>query len=53
MSDPIARNFEYLAYGLIAIWATLAVYVVTLVARERKLTAQVERLRRLVEERQQ
>jgi CcmD family protein len=52
MSDPIARNFEYLAYGLIAIWTILVIYVLTLAGRQRSLNAQVERLRRMVEERE-
>lgn len=51
MNDAAARNFEYLAYGLIAVWAILAVYVMTLVSRERRIGRQVESLRSMVEER--
>jgi len=52
MNDAAARNFEYLAYGLIAIWAILAIYVLTLVSREKKIRRQIENLHRLLEDRQ-
>ena len=38
------RNFTYLCYGLISAWAVLAVYVVTLVRREQRLTRELRRL---------
>lgn len=52
MNDAAARNFEYLAYGLIAIWAVLAIYVMTLVSREKKINRQIEGLQRMVEDRE-
>jgi CcmD family protein len=52
MNDAVARNFEYLAYGLIAIWAVLAIYVMTLVSREKKIHRQLEGLQRLVEDKE-
>lgn len=52
MNDAAARNFEYLAYGLIAIWAVLAIYVMTLVSREKKIGRQIEGLQRMVEDRE-
>ncbi|NWF83857.1 MAG: hypothetical protein HXY18_08525 [Bryobacteraceae bacterium] len=52
MNDAAARNFEYLAYGLIAVWAILAIYVLTLVSRERKIQRQIESLQRMLEDRQ-
>ncbi len=51
MNDAAARNFEYLAYGLIAIWAILAAYVLTLVSREKKINRQIEGLQRMLEDR--
>ncbi|MBL8233009.1 MAG: hypothetical protein JNL98_31210 [Bryobacterales bacterium] len=44
------RNFLYMFYGFAAAWAILALYVLTLVARERKLRSQIETLRRMVED---
>jgi CcmD family protein len=50
MNDAAARNFEYLAYGLIAVWAILVVYVLTLVSRERRISRQMESLQRMLED---
>lgn len=52
MNDAAARNFEYLAYGLIAIWAILALYVMTLVSREKKINRQIEGLQRMLEDKE-
>jgi CcmD family protein len=46
------RNFTFLCYGLVAAWLILCAYVVALVARERKLKREVERLKLLVEEKE-
>jgi CcmD family protein len=46
------RNFTYMFYGFLAAWLILCAYVVALVARERKLKREVERLRLLVEEKE-
>ncbi|MGC9971012.1 MAG: CcmD family protein [Bryobacteraceae bacterium] len=46
------RNFTFLCYGLLAAWLILCAYVVALVARERKLQRELERLRLLVEEKE-
>lgn len=53
MSDSEARNFTYLAYGLIACWTILVVYVLSLVARERRLKKQLENVQRMMEDREQ
>ncbi len=52
MNDAAARNFEFLAYGLIAVWAIVAIYVLTLVSREKKIRRQMESLQRMLEDRQ-
>lgn len=52
MNDAAARNFEYLAYGLCAMWVILVLYVLTLVSREGKLRTQIESLKRMVEDRE-
>ena len=50
MNDAAARNFEYLAYGLIAVWVILLTYVLTLVSRERRIRSQIEGLQRMMED---
>jgi uncharacterized membrane protein YciS (DUF1049 family) len=50
MNDAAARNFEYLAYGLITAWAVLVVFVLTLLARERRLRRQIENVQRMLED---
>ncbi len=52
MSDSEARNFTYLAYGLIACWVILVAYVLTLTARGRRLTRQLENVKRMMEDRE-
>lgn len=52
MGDAAARNFQYLAYGLIAVWAILAAFVLTLVSRERKIRREIESLKRMIEDRE-
>jgi CcmD family protein len=46
--DP--RNFLYMFYGFTAAWLILVVYVVLLALRERKLKAELDRVRRMVED---
>jgi hypothetical protein len=52
MNDAAARNFEYLAYGLSAVWVILLLYVVTLAGREGKIRTQIDSLKRMVEDRE-
>ncbi len=47
-----ARNFTFLFYGFLAAWLILLIYVVSIAARERKLRSEIDRLRRMVEERE-
>lgn len=42
-------NFEYMFYGFLAAWLIIAVYVVTLAARENRLRRELDRVRRMVE----
>jgi CcmD family protein len=48
----VQRNFEFLCYGLLAAWIILAVYVLMLVSRERKLKAEIGRLKAMLEQRE-
>lgn len=50
MSDSEARYLTFLAYGLIAAWTILMVYVVTLAARERKLKQQINNVRNMIDD---
>ena len=43
------RNFQFLAYGLIAAWVILTGYVVSLVARERRIARQLRSLEGMLE----
>jgi CcmD family protein len=52
MNDAAARNFTYLAYGLMAVWAVLVAYVLTLVAREGRIRKQLDSLERMIEDKE-
>ena len=45
--DP--REFQFTFYGLLIVWLCVAVYALTLALRERKLKAELERVRRMIE----
>ena len=46
------RNFTYMFYGFLAAWLILVAYVVSMVARERRINREMENLRRMVEDRE-
>lgn len=46
------RNFTFLFYGFAAAWAIIAIYVLTLVSRERRIRNQIETLKRMVEDKE-
>jgi cell division protein FtsL len=48
----LERNFQFLSYGLIAAWLILVIYVLMMVARERKLKREIASLRAMLEDRQ-
>ncbi len=45
--DP--REYQYVFYGITAVWLIVAAYVVGLGRRERKLRQELDRVRRMVE----
>jgi hypothetical protein len=45
--DP--REYQFVFYGLVTAWLVIAAYVVTLMLRERRLKAELDRVRRMVE----
>ena len=46
------RNITFMFYGLSAAWAVIALLVVTLVLREKRLRQQLETLTRMVHDRE-
>lgn len=46
----LQHDYEFLTYGLIAAWVVLAVYVLMMVGRQKKLKREIEGLRAMVEE---
>lgn len=46
------RNLTFLFYGFLAAWLIVIVYVVSIAARERKLRKELDRVKRLVEDRE-
>jgi CcmD family protein len=46
------RNFEYMFFGFLAAWMVVIIYVISLAVRERSLRQELDRVKRLVEERE-
>jgi len=46
-----ARNFTFMVYGFAAAWLILAAYIISLVAREKRLQREMDTLRRMIEDR--
>jgi CcmD family protein len=46
----LQRNYEFLSYGLTAAWIILVVYVLMMVARQKKLKREIASLRAMLEE---
>lgn len=45
--DPHLTKYMY--YGLTAAWLILVIYVITLVGRERRIRAEIDRLKGMIE----
>ena len=50
--EQYQRNFQFLFYGLLTAWLVLLAFVALLSARERKLRKEIDRLRRMIEDKQ-
>jgi CcmD family protein len=48
----LQRNFQFLSYGFAAAWIILAIYVLMMVGRERRLKREISNLKAMLEERQ-
>jgi hypothetical protein len=46
----LQRNYEFLSYGLTVAWLILVIYVLMMVARERKLKREIASLRAMLED---
>jgi CcmD family protein len=46
------RSFTYMFFGFLAAWLILVAYVVSLVARERKIRREMDSLKRMIEDRE-
>ncbi len=46
------RNFTYMFYGFAAAWIIVVLYTMLLTSRENKLRREMDRLRRLIEDRE-
>jgi CcmD family protein len=48
--EILQRQYEFLSYGLTAAWIVLALYVLTMLARARKLKRELDHLRSMLED---
>ena len=52
-AERLQHQYEFLSYGLTAAWIILVIYVLILVARERKLKREIASLRAMLEEKKE
>jgi CcmD family protein len=45
-----ARNFQFMFYGFSVAWSIIALYVITIAAREGRLRKELDRVKRMVEQ---
>ena len=45
-----ARNFLYLFYGFSAAWLVVALYVIQIALRERRLRQELDRVKKMIEQ---
>ncbi len=46
----LQRNYEFLSYGLTAAWVILVIYVMMMLARQKRLKREISNLRAMLEE---
>jgi CcmD family protein len=46
----LQRNYEFLSYGLIVAWAVVVIYVLMMVARQKRLKREIADLKAMLEE---
>ena len=47
-----APNYTYMFYGFLAAWLVVIVYVISIALRERRLRQELDRVKRMLEERE-
>ena len=48
----MGSNFTYMFYGFTVAWLVVIIYVISIALRERKLRAELDRVKRMVEDRE-
>lgn len=48
----MTSNYTFMFYGFLAAWMVVIIYVIWIALRERKLRDELERVKRMVEERE-
>lgn len=46
------KNFAYMFYGFLAAWLVVIVYVISIALREKNLRQELDRVKRMVEDRE-
>lgn len=46
------QNYTYMVYGFTAAWLIVILYVISIALRERKLREELDRVKRMVDERE-
>jgi len=46
-------NYTFMFYGFLAAWMVVIIYVISIALRERKLRQELDRVKRMLEEREQ
>jgi len=46
------RNFEYMFWGFAIAWAIVIVYIISIATREKRLRDELDRVKRMLEERE-
>jgi hypothetical protein len=44
------QNYTFMFYGFLAAWLVVIIYVISIALRERKLRAELDRVKRMVDE---
>jgi len=46
------QNYTFMFYGFLAAWLVVIIYVISIALRERKLRQELDRVKRMVDERE-
>ena len=46
------QNYTFMFYGFLAAWLVVIIYVISIAMRERKLRAELDRVKRMVDDRE-